>query len=233
MPDFVLTEREGARAELVLNRPDKRNALIGPMVIEMREVIEELSRDDSVSVVLIRGAGGTYCAGMDLEARRTQPPPEWAGRMNDLWADFHTAVWRCEKPVVGAVERAAIAGGSALCFACDFIIVGENARVGAREARLGMAGAPINTVWLVTRWGYNTALQITASARDYNGRELLDMGIAYRCVPDEKVLDEARAVCDELSQNPAAAMAGMKRSLQRVSGIEDFRGLILKAQGRA
>jgi len=233
MPEFISTERHGGCAELVLNRPEKRNALIGPMVVEMREAIEAFSADEGVGVVLIRGAGGTFCAGMDLEARRTDPPPEWAGRMNDLWADFHAALWRCPKPVIGAVERAAIAAGSALCFACDFIVVGETARVGAREARLGMAGAPINTAWLLTRWGYHTALTVTASARDFNGRELKEMGIAYRCVPDDRVLDEARAVAEELGQNSAPAMAAMKRTLQRVSGVSDFRELILRAQGRA
>ncbi len=231
MPEYVLVERHGPRGELVLNRPDRRNALIGPMVEEMREGIEALSGDDSVSVVLIRGAGGAYCAGMDLDARRVDPPPSWVGRMPNLWADFHAAVWSCPKPVVGAVERAAIAAGSALCFACDFIVVGENARVGAREARMGMA-APINVVWLLTRWGYQTAITVTTTARDFNGRQLLDLGIAYRCVADDDVLDEARALADELAQNNASAMATIKRSIQRLSGVSDFRSLLRQAQAR-
>jgi enoyl-CoA hydratase/carnithine racemase len=232
MPDYVLIERYGQRAELVLNRPDKRNALIAPMMDEMREAVEAFSADDGVSVVLIRGAGGTFCAGMDLEARRADPPPEWLPRSQSAWGDFHTALWQCPKPVVGAVERAAIAGGSALCFACDFIVAGEGARIGATEARMGMAGAPVNVAWLLTRWGYNTAVQITQSARLFNGRELKDMGIAYACPPDDAVLDAARALADELCQNPQPAMSAMKRTIQRISGV-DFVALLKSAQGRS
>ncbi len=231
MTEFVLTERSGARAELVLNRPEKRNALIVPMIDEMREAIQSFAADDSVSVILIRGAGGTFCAGMDLDARRAEPPPSWLPRTQEAWGDFHIAVWNCLKPVVGAVERAAIAGGSALCFACDFIVAGEGARIGATEARLGMAGAPVNLAWLITRWGYNAAVQIAQSAKLYNGRELKEMGIAYAAAPDDRVLETARALADELAQNPLPAMASMKRVIQRESGL-DFPALLKRIQGR-
>jgi enoyl-CoA hydratase/carnithine racemase len=230
MLQYVETEREGVRAELILNRPDKRNALIAPMMDEMKAAIEGFARDESVRVVLIRGAGGTFCAGMDLEARRADPPPEWLPRSGQAWADFHIALWNCPKPVVGAVERAAIAGGSALCFSCDFIIAGEGARIGATEARMGLPGAPVNLAWLITRWGYNMAVQISQSAKLYSGRELKEMGIAYRSVPDEEVLDNARAFADELGQNPEAAMSAMKRTVQRVSGA-DFPSLLQRIQG--
>jgi enoyl-CoA hydratase/carnithine racemase len=231
MPEYVTVERHGKRAELTLNRPQKRNALIVPMMDEMREAIEAFAADDEVSVVLIRGEGGTFCAGMDLEARRADPPPPWLGRSQEAWGDFHIAVWNCPKPVVGAVERAAIAGGSALCFACDFIIAGEGARIGATEARLGMAGAPVNLAWLIARWGYNSAVQIVQSAKLFSGRELKEMGIAFECVPDAEVLDRSRAFADELCQNPLNAMSAMKRSVQRVAGV-DFPALLKQVQAR-
>jgi enoyl-CoA hydratase len=232
MPEFILTERHDKRAELVLNRPEKRNALIVPMIDEMREAIEAFAADEGVSVILIRGAGGTFCSGMDLEARRADPPPAWLPRSQEAWADFHAAVWACAKPVVGAVERAAVAGGTSLCFACDFIITGETAKIGATEARMGMTNAPMNLAWLLVRWGYNAAVQITQSAKLYSGREIRDMGLAFDCVPDDQVLDRARALADELCQNPAPAMMAMKRTVQRASGI-DFPALLKQLQGRA
>jgi enoyl-CoA hydratase len=231
MPEYILTERHEKRAELVLNRPEKRNALIVPMIDEMRGAIEAFAADDDVSVILIRGAGGTFCSGMDLEARRADPPPAWLPRNQEAWADFHAAVWGCAKPVVGAVERAAVAGGTSLCFACDFIITGETAKIGATEARMGMTNAPMNLAWLLVRWGYNAAVQITQSAKLYSGREIKDMGLAFDCVPDDQVLDRARALCDELSQNPAPAMAAMKRTVQRASGV-DFPAMLRQLQGR-
>jgi methylglutaconyl-CoA hydratase len=198
----------------------------------MRAAVDDVSRDEAVRVVLIRGAGGTFCAGMDLEARRQQPPPDWLPRSQEAWGEFHLALWNCPKPVVGAVERAAIAGGSALCFACDFIVAGETAKIGATEARLGMAGAPVNLAWLITRFGYNAAVQITQSARLYSGQELKEMGIAFKAVADKDVLAEARALANDLCQNPGPAMFAMKRTIQRVAGV-DFPGLLAKLQSRS
>jgi enoyl-CoA hydratase/carnithine racemase len=232
VPEYIEVERNEGRAELVLNRPDKRNALIVPMMDEMRAAVDDFSRDEAVRVVLIRGAGGTFCAGMDLEARRQQPPPDWLPRSQEAWGEFHLALWNCPKPVVGAVERAAIAGGSALCFACDFIVAGETAKIGATEARLGMAGAPVNLAWLITRFGYNAAVQITQSARLYSGQELKEMGIAFKAVADKDVLAEARALANDLCQNPGPAMFAMKRTIQRVAGV-DFPGLLAKLQSRS
>jgi enoyl-CoA hydratase/carnithine racemase len=115
--------------------------------------------------------------------------------------------------VVGAVERAAIAGGSALCFACDFIV--------AERAR---ASAPPKLAW---EWpgagqprladhplGYNAAVQIAQSAKSLRASSD-EMGLAYAWAPDDKVLETARALADELCQNLLPAMANMKRVIQR------------------
>jgi enoyl-CoA hydratase/carnithine racemase len=96
---------------------------------------------------------------------------------------------------------------------------------------MGMTNAPMNLAWLLVRWGYNAAVQITQSAKLYSGREIKDMGLAFDCVPDDQVLDRARALCDELSQNPDPAMAAMKRTVQRASGV-DFPAMLRQLQGR-
>ncbi|MHB8576308.1 MAG: enoyl-CoA hydratase/isomerase family protein, partial [Dehalococcoidia bacterium] len=85
----VLIERDGARGELVLNRPERRNALIGPMVTELRAGLAALVADTEVKAILIRGAGGSFCAGLDLDAFGASPPPAWRANFSEAWASLH------------------------------------------------------------------------------------------------------------------------------------------------
>ena len=120
---LVRVEREGARGELVLNRPQRRNALIRPLVEELHAGLDELVADDAVNAILIRGEGGTLCAGLDLKARKDEP--ELMAGFGPTWAAYHAAVYDCPKPIIGALEGAAIAGGSGLALSCDFLIATE------------------------------------------------------------------------------------------------------------
>jgi enoyl-CoA hydratase/carnithine racemase len=217
---LVVIERYGARGELVLNRPHRRNALIRPLVEELHAGVDELNADDEVRVILIRGEGGTFSAGMDLKAR--QEEPELMEGMQDAWAAFHAAVFDCPKPVVGALEGVAIAGGSGLALACDFLIAGEGARLHVSEVRMGMA-APMNVAWLMLKFGYGRTLELVAGGQPLSGRELAERGIAVRAVADDRVVEEARAYADALAENDPAAVARTKSMLRSMAGIGDFR----------
>ena len=120
---LVRVERQGARGELVLNRPQRRNALIRPLVEELHAGLDELVADEAVNAILIRGEGGTLCAGLDLKARKEEP--ELLANFGPTWASYHAAVYDCPKPIIGALEGAAIAGGSGLALSCDFLIATE------------------------------------------------------------------------------------------------------------
>lgn len=229
MGEYTLIERQGARGELVLNRPEKRNAIIGPLVEELIAGLAELSADDSIHSILIRGAGGTFCAGLDLDAFSADPPPPWRAEQPRLWATFHAALYECPKPTVAALERAAIAAGSALALACDFLVVGETARLAVPEVKMGIS-APVNIVWLVAKWGPALALEMAVSGRTYSGRELMEKGIVHRCVADDQVLTEARALADSLAENNPLAVAAIKRTIRTLVGGDDFRARLQTAQ---
>lgn len=226
---LIRVEREGARGELVLNRPHRRNALIRPLVEALHAGLDELSADDDVHAILVRGEGGTFCAGMDLKAR--QEEPELMEGMPQAWAAFHAAVYQCPKPIVGALEGHAIAGGSGLALSCDFLVAGEGARLHVSEVRMGMV-APINLVWLQFKFGYAKAMEFVVGGQPYTGRELVERGIAVLAAPDEDVLTEARAYADRLAENDPAAMARVKASLRALAGVEDFQSRLTAAQGR-
>lgn len=225
---LVRVEREGARGELVLNRPHRRNALIRPLVEAMHAGLDELVADDDIHVILIRGEGGTFCAGIDLKAR--QEEPELLEGMGPARADFHAAIYECPKPIVGALEGHAIAGGSGLAFACDFLVAGEGARLHVSEVGMGMM-APLNLLWLELKFGYAKATELVVGGQPYTGRELVERGLAVLAVPDEEALAAARAYADRLAENGPAAVAQVKSALRALAGVDDFRARLAQVQG--
>ncbi|MGD9893813.1 MAG: enoyl-CoA hydratase/isomerase family protein [Dehalococcoidia bacterium] len=226
---LAIVERYGPRGELVLNRPSRRNALIGPLVEALRTGLAELVADPEVRVIVIRGAGGSFCAGLDLDAFAADPPPPWRAGFSALWADLHAGLYDCPKPIVGALEGPAIAAGSALALACDMLIAGDGCRFQVAEARLGLA-APINTVWLTLKFGAARALEFAVGAQPYNGPALVSRGVALMSVPDQDVLAAARGYADLLAENKPAGMAAIKSSIRMLNRIESFKDLITSVQ---
>lgn len=226
---LVLIERHEAWGELVLNRPEKRNALSGPLVEQLHAGLTDLINDASVNVILIRGAGGTFCAGRDRDAFAQSPQLAWVATFGDTTRRFHQAVYNCPKPVIGALERAAIAAGSALALACDYLIAGETARFHVAEVNMGLA-APLNVAWLHLKYGAATALEFAAAGQPCAGRRLYERGLAVAAVPDERVVEEARVYATALAANKPAAVATVKQCIRALNGPEAFAAAVETVQ---
>ena len=121
------------------------------------------------------------------------------------WALFHEAMYSCPKPTVGVLEGGAIAGGTGLAFACDFLIAGKSARFHVAEVNFGMA-APYNSIWAQLKHGSHLALEMVMGGQRYSGEEITDKGIALAAVDDTLVLQHAREYCAQLAKNDGAAM---------------------------
>ncbi len=227
MTELVLVELEEGIGELVLNRPARRNSLIGPMVNELAEGLRSLSSNADCNVIIIRGNEGYFCAGLDLKAFAEDPPPAWRAHFNSDWLNFHNDIFNCPKPVLGALEGFAIAGGSALAFACDFLVVGKNSFLHVAEVEKGLK-APINTAWLSIRFSYACALKILVQGQRYYGDELVDLGIADRCVEEVDVLQATRELGRRLSGFDPGVVQSMKRSLCRAKGLDNFLTIVEK-----
>jgi enoyl-CoA hydratase/carnithine racemase len=237
MPDapIVIVERRDAVGELVLNRPERRNAITGPLVDALQAGLEELIADDEVRVIVIRGADGTFCAGNDLKEFRADPRPDWLADHGQRWAGFHAALFGCPKPIIGALEGHAIAAGSALALACDFLIAGEEAQLHVAEVALGLGPAPVNMVWLEWKYGAGRAQEFVTGGLPYTGRALANRGMALRAVPDDLVVEETHALAARLAENSGDSMAQAKALVRRLSGVPDaeaFRKRIELAQQR-
>ncbi len=217
MSAVTLTRHDGW-AEVVLNRPERRNAIDGPLGIALAAAFADVSADPTFGVVLLRGADGAFCSGLDLKAFNAEPPAPWVNDFQAIWRGAHRALFNCPIPIVCALERFAINGGAALALAADLLVAGEEAFLQVGEIQQGMA-APYNVAWLNLRAPEFVRAQLAFSGRRFNGVELAKLGLAYACAPDAEVLAQAIALCQKLAEYPEGASRRIKAGLRAHVGV--------------
>lgn len=205
--------------ELVLARPKRRNAIVGPMVGELRSGLQTLL-DGNARVIVLRGEGGSFCSGLDIDAFGQKPPPVWRQTFAQKWAAWHLDLYRCPAVIICALERHAINGGSSMVFASDLVVTGEEAFVLVGEAIQGMS-APMNVAWLRLKTTEAIAAQLTLAPRRLKGAELSRLGFAYDVVADEQVLTRARELAATLAGYPPAGLRNIKASLRKFGAAGD------------
>ncbi|GAC1530860.1 MAG: enoyl-CoA hydratase [Acidimicrobiales bacterium] len=220
---MVIVERADGVGELILNRPERRNALNGAMVEGLHAGLRSLIEDTSIRSVVIRGQGGTLCSGLDLKDLAASPPPAWRAGFAAAWSDLHGEIWTSDKPIVGALEGAAIAGGAALALACDFLVAGRRARLQVSEVARGMV-APLNMAWLVAKYGHARAVDVVVGAASHDGADLWRLGMAAMVVDDVEVLSAARDLAVRLAAHDAPSVARTKAMARSVA--VDFPALV-------
>lgn len=215
MSELVLIERptDGV-AHVVLNRPERRNALTGPLADQLGDALDEVHRDDSITVIVIRGAGNAFCSGLDLKEFSQDPQPEWVPQFGAKWRRVHATLFDSDRIVVGALERAAVNGGAALALACDFLVAGDNAFLQVGEIQQGMA-APMNMSWLRLRFSEALAARVAILGDRIQGQELVRLGIAHVSVPDDEVLAATNELVARLAAHDAGGVRRIKTSLRR------------------
>ena len=207
------TEAGGVWAEVVLNRPVRKNAITGPLGIALAESINALNADQQVQAIMLRGEGGAFCSGLDLGAFNATPEPEWLADFQAIWRGAHKALFQCDKPIVGAMQRYAINGGAALALACDYLVVGEQSFVQVGEVQIGMA-APYNLAWLNLRHSEAVIAEGVLLGDRLNGSDMLRLGLANQCVNDDQIVQTAGAICARFADFPAGAPAKIKRGMR-------------------
>ena len=220
----VLVETHEGWAEVVLNRPERKNAIVGPLGVELAKAVGRLNEDPEMRVVVLRGSEGAFCSGLDLKAFNETPEPGWVKNFQQIWRGAHRAIYNCNKPIIGALEKYAINGGAALALSCDLLVSGEDAFLQVGEARIGMA-APYNLAWLSLRQPESVISRVALIGDRLSGVELGQMGLAYRVVPDTDVLKEAQALAKELAGFPENGLNRIKtvmRAAQSLTADEWF-----------
>jgi methylglutaconyl-CoA hydratase len=170
-------------ATLTLNRPERHNALDGAMIAELRQAAERLAADANVRVVVLTGAGTSFCAGGDLNWMRQQMAADRDERMAQarLLAGMLGALNSLPKPLIGKAQGAAYGGGVGLLCVCDVALAAETARFGLTETRLGLIPATIGP-YVVARLGEAMARRVFMSARVFDAAEAMALGVVARIV---------------------------------------------------
>jgi enoyl-CoA hydratase len=197
----ILVERDGSIATVVLNRPDKLNALTKPMWQHLGESMRALSVDDALRCVVIRGAGGkAFAPGNDIAEFATERSNSTQGKA--YGAVLHAALGAiadCRHPVVALIEGVCVGGGLEIAALCDLRICGESSRFGVPINKLGLVMAHAELAALVQLAGRATALEMLLEGRVFGAREALDKRLVHRVVPDGQVADEAYAAARRIA----------------------------------
>jgi methylglutaconyl-CoA hydratase len=204
-------------ATLTLNRPEKHNSLSAKMIDELTEAADQLGSDDSVRVVVLTGAGESFCAGGDLAWMREQMAADRGTRMAEArkLAMMLKALNELPKPVIGRVQGQAFGGGIGMMSVCDTVVTVDTAKFGLTEVRLGLIPATISP-YVLARMGEGKARRVFMSARIFGAEEARDLDLAAKVVSADD-LDAAidKEIKPYLSAAPAAVAASkaLARSL--------------------
>jgi len=209
MAEFVVTERRGAVLVITLDRPEARNAVNRALSLEMAEALDAFEADPELVVAVITGAGGNFCAGMDLKAFAAGERPEIEGRGFAAITERPPA-----KPVIAAVEGFALAGGCELALACDLIVAADTAAFGLPEATLGLVAGSGGLVRLPQRIPRQIALEIALTGRRVPAEEAHRWGLVNRLAAPGEALDTALELADTIAANGPLAVRMTKQIVE-------------------
>ena len=202
--DVLLTERIGNVLVLTLNRPEVRNALNPELKDRLTQQMREADADPGIRAVVITGNGPVFCAGMDLKAFAQG-------------ADFGGLVWLYKegisKPVIGALNGPALAGGFELALACDLIVAAEEAKVGLPEVKRGLFAAGGGTT-LSARIPLAVALEFGLTGEFMSAQRAREIGLFNRVVPAGDVKQEALALAAKIAENAPLSVAITKKLMR-------------------
>ena len=209
-------------ATVTLDRPEAKNALTVEMRDELLAVVRSCRADQNVRAVLLTGAGDAFCAGMDLRAstvaRAGGEGFDTRSTSEALRIGVQAVVrelWELDKPTVAAVNGAAVGPGAHLALACDFVLVADDARLMWSFARWGLVVDAGGAYLLPRLVGLPRARAMVMLGEGATGKEAVDMGMAYRCVPSGDLADEAHGLAAHLAAGPTRALGLSKLLLNR------------------
>jgi methylglutaconyl-CoA hydratase len=234
MTDRVVATVDAGILTATLNRPEKKNAIDTPMIDALLEILDRADLDAGVRVVALRGAGGDFSAGMDLNEllasadRSVEENRDAALRFGEIFLRMR----RLPKPIVALVRGRALAGGCGLATACDLVLAAESATFGYPEVQRGFVPAIVMTL-LKRVTGEKIAFDLAATGRLLGASEAAAVGLVSRVYEDSDFDDQAGEVLRALAATSGSALAFTKQQFYQLDGLSFDAGVRLGADVNA
>jgi enoyl-CoA hydratase len=219
---------EDTRWTITLDRPERRNALNRELLRALLAALRDFDADPDARVAVLTGADPAFCAGMDLYEMAG------SGVSLDLAADTYDTVMRSvRKPIIGAVNGAAITGGLEIALGCDFLIASDRARFGDTHARVGVIAGGGVTVMLAQAVGVRMARQLSYTGELIDARTALRAGLVNEVVPHAELLPRARAIATMISDTEPVMISAFKDAYWRAGNLPVDEALVAERTASA
>ena len=222
----LLYEKQGAIAKIIINRPEKRNALNSAVIHGIDESLRIAAEDDEVRVVILTGAGDkAFTAGFDLKEAMEHNITGVVERRKDTSEEieFFMRMWHFSKPIVAAIRGYCIGGGITLAMLSDMVIASEDATFGNPEILLGYVPEFPMEVW---KMPFNKVREFFYLSKFFTAAEMCDMNVVNQVVPGEKLEETAMAVAERIAQIPPESTKIIKYSLNKCYELQGFRNTV-------
>jgi 2-(1,2-epoxy-1,2-dihydrophenyl)acetyl-CoA isomerase len=217
----ILYDQRDHVAKITINRPERMNGYSEPMVKELTAAIDLARQDDEVRVLIITGTGRAFCAGGDISGApdsRSRFHGHPMGHLLEMREGFHQLVLslnRFDKPVIAAINGAAVAGGLTLALCCDFRIASDQARLGDTALKFGLLCDEGGAYFFPRAMGLDRALKMTLLSEVYDAKSALDLGLVTEVVPHAKLTERAEELARRLAEGPPLAIRTAKRMMYK------------------
>jgi enoyl-CoA hydratase/carnithine racemase len=218
MTSALLLEDRGPVRLLTMNRPEKRNALNSELTEALLEALGAADSDDSIACVVLTGAGPGFCAGADLSEFKGLQDPQAAEKRAELTMQLQLVFSKLSKPVVTAINGAAMGGGAGLALAGDLAVMAQSAKLGYPEVKHGIVAA-IVMANLVRQVGRKASFELLAFGEPVDAAKALQLGMVNRVVRDDDLLPETLKIAEKLAAIARPAMSGTKRLFHEVADL--------------
>jgi len=209
--DEIITEQNGSILRVELNRPAKRNAMTSSMYVALADIFNDAAKDEHTRVVLWHGAGDSFCAGNDIEDFVKNPP----GPGDSPQFRLMNALINFDKPLIAAVQGAAIGGGTTMLTHCDFVYAGASAKFKMPFINLGVVPEFGSSCSIPARIGHIRAAELILLGLPFDAQRAAELGLVTQIVSDQNLLATATETARKLAAKPAGALQASKRLLKR------------------
>lgn len=214
----MLVETADRVRTVTLNRPEVRNALDSALQRESAGALADAEADDTVDVVIITGTDPAFCAGLDLRELGSTAANLVGSRDQPIVSPF-TVLWTMTKPVIGAINGAAVTGGFELALACDFLVASERAKFGDTHARVGVTPGGGMSVFLPQSVGLRKAKEMSLTGNFVDAAEAHRLGLVNHVVAHDDLLPTARRLAADIAGNDQRSVRNLKSLYDRGSRL--------------